>query len=71
MGLGRNRLALLALGDASKIAWLQSGVPADSREHSGSDFHRVVKGEDVVGPTVAREHPVGAALADQYPPNAQ
>jgi hypothetical protein len=52
-----------------QVFWRESCVLRDSGEHSGAQFLAIVKGEHVVGPTRAREGPMGTRLALDRPAN--
>jgi hypothetical protein len=52
-----------------QVFWRESCVLRDSGEHSGTQFLAIVKGEHVVGPTRAREGPMGTRLALDRPAN--
>ena len=54
-----------------KIPWSDAGVLGDTSKHSRADFLAIVKREDNVGPSFARQCAVRPGLPLELPPNTK
>ena len=60
-GLGVTRAQTL------KVFGTEACVPGNARQHAGTEFLGIVKGEDEISPAFARESSVGACLPLELP----